>query len=266
MSLPPIQWFPGHMAAAMRDVARRLESVDVVVEVRDARLPLTSANPALAALIGRREHLLVLAKEDLAEPDLTARWIARLTRGGLRTVAVHGKEQRSVQRLQRLLSAAGGGRPSVRAMVLGIPNVGKSSVINGLLRRAAAKTEDRPGVTRDLRWFRVSPRLELMDTPGVLVPKIDTPEAQWKLALCGAVPMERFDLEAVIASFGAWLTAHPGHALAATDLTAFAVARGCVRRGGLPDLERAATIFLRDFNQGKLGRFTLDLPDEAEAP
>lgn len=254
-----IQWFPGHMAAALRDVARRLESVDVVVEVRDARLPVTSANPALAALVGRRAHLVALAKEDLAEPRETSRWLAHLERQGLRALAVRGKDRGSVQRLGRLIAHAGVGRPNVRAMVLGIPNVGKSSVINGLLRRAAAKTEDRPGVTRDLRWFRVSPGLELMDTPGVLVPKIDTPEAQWRLALCGAVPLERFDAEAVIAALGSWLTEHPGHEdLAPRDLVAFAAARGCLQHGGVPDLGRAAQLYLRDFNQGRFGRFTLD--------
>ncbi|TAM85713.1 ribosome biogenesis GTPase YlqF [bacterium] len=257
--MQPIQWFPGHMAAAIRDVARRLEGVDVVVEVRDARLPVTSANPALAALVGRRTHLVALAKEDLAEPRETSRWLAVLTRQGLRAVAIRGKDQGSVQRLGRLIAQAGAGRPNIRAMVLGIPNVGKSSVINGLLRRSAAKTEDRPGVTRDLRWFRVSPGLELMDTPGVLVPKIDTAEAQWRLALCGAVPLERFDAEAVIAAFAAWLGEHPGHVdEAPRDLSGFAAARGCLQRGGLPDLDRAAALYLRDFNQGRFGRFTLD--------
>jgi len=260
VSRPPVQWFPGHMAAALRDVARRLELVDVVVEVRDARLPVTSANPALASMVGRRAHLLVLAKEDLADPDKTAQWLTHFQRQGLRSSAVRGKEQRSVKRLANLIVAAGGGRRTLRAMVVGIPNVGKSSVINALLRRAAAKTEDRPGVTRDLRWFRVSPELELMDTPGVLMPKIDTPEAQWKLALCGAVPMERFDAESVIAAFGSWLAEHPAptHEAVPTDLTAFAAARGCLRKGGQVDVERTATLFLRDFNQGRFGRFTFD--------
>ncbi|TAM56179.1 ribosome biogenesis GTPase YlqF [bacterium] len=259
--MQPIQWFPGHMAAALRDVARRLQSVDVVVEVRDARLPVTSANPALAALVGRRVHLVALAKEDLAQPRETARWLAHLTGAGLRALAVRGKDQGSIQRLRRLIVQAGAGRPSIRALVLGIPNVGKSSVINALLRRAAAKTEDRPGVTRDLRWFRVSPGLELMDTPGVLVPKIDTPEAQWRLALCGAVPAERFDAEAVIAAFGAWLAGQPAseRQQAPLDLATFAAARGCVQRGGLPDLARAAQLYLREFNQGRFGRFTLEL-------
>ncbi|MDE2572335.1 MAG: ribosome biogenesis GTPase YlqF [bacterium] len=245
------------MAAAMRDLARRLESVDVVVEIRDARLPLTSANPALAQLVGRRAHLLVLAKEDLADSGQTARWVAYFERAGLRALAVRGKEQRSVQRLLRLVVAAAAGRPSARAMVVGIPNVGKSSVINGLLRRAAAKTESRPGVTRDLRWFRLSPGLELMDTPGVLLPKIETAEAQWRLALCGAVPADRFDPEPVIAAFGAWLAGR-GAADVPADLAGFAIARGCVGRGGEPDLQRAAQMYLRDFNHGKLGRFTLD--------
>ena len=145
----------------------------------------------------------------------------------------------------------------MRAMVVGIPNTGKSSIINGLLRRTAAKTEDKAGVTRSLQWFRVQPKLEVMDTPGILVPKIATPEAQWQLALTGALPRERFDAEDVVEHFVAWAREHRPQA-DVPDLETFARGRGFARRGGEVDLHNAAGAYLKDFNDGKFGRITFE--------
>jgi ribosome biogenesis GTPase A len=148
-------------------------------------------------------------------------------------------------------------------MVVGLPNSGKSSIINGLLRRAAARTEDRAGVTRQLQWFRVGPNLELMDTPGILVPKIASHDAQWKLALVGAVPRERYDPEDISVRFHRWLTESTKSATKVPDLEAFARARGFMRRGGEVDYHNAAQSYIKDFNDGKFGRITLEpAPDD----
>jgi ribosome biogenesis GTPase A len=148
----------------------------------------------------------------------------------------------------------------MRAMVVGIPNTGKSSIINGLLRRTAAKTADKAGVTRSLQWFRVQPKFEVMDTPGILVPKIASPAAQWQLALTGALPRERFDPEDVAARFAAW--AHEERPAAGVpDLESFARARGFARRGGEIDLHNAAGAFLKEYGDAKFGRFSFERPE-----
>ncbi|HEX3465679.1 MAG TPA: ribosome biogenesis GTPase YlqF [Candidatus Elarobacter sp.] len=257
-----IQWYPGHMAQAMRKLGERLRIVDVLIEVLDARLPRASSNPALDRLAPHKPRIVVLGREDLADPHATRDWLAWYERGGRTAVAVNGKDQTSVKRVSAALGEAASGRGATRAMVVGIPNTGKSSIINGLLRRTAAKTEDKAGVTRSLQWFRVQPKLEVMDTPGILVPKIATPEAQWQLALTGALPRERFDPEEVVGHFVAWAHAHRPQ-LAVPDLETFARARGFARRSGEVDLHNAAGAFLKDFNDGKFGRVTFERPEPA---
>jgi len=254
-----IQWFPGHMAQAMRKLGERIGIVDVLVEVLDARLPRASANPALDELAGRKPRVVVLGREDLADPHLTRDWLAWHRERGHTAVAVNGKDQSSVKRVTAALDALSGSG-ATRAMVVGIPNTGKSSIINGLIRRTAAKTEDKAGVTRSLQWFRVRPKLEVMDTPGILVPRIATPQAQWQLALTGALPRERFDAEDVVTRFAAWARAERPK-LDVPDLETFAGARGFARRGGELDLHNAAGAYLRDFGEGKFGRITFERPE-----
>ncbi|HEX3551568.1 MAG TPA: ribosome biogenesis GTPase YlqF [Candidatus Elarobacter sp.] len=257
-----INWYPGHMAVAMRQLGERLRIVDVVVEVLDARLPRSSANPALDRLAAHKPRVVVLGREDLADPHATREWLAWYERSGRTAVAVNAKEQGAVKRVAAALGALAGGSGTTRAMVVGIPNTGKSSIINGLLRRTAARTEDKAGVTRSLQWFRVQPKLEVMDTPGILVPKIATPEAQWQLALTGALPRERYEPEEVIGAFVAWARAHRP-AAGVPDLESFASARGFARRGGEADLHNAAGAFLREFNDARFGRFTFEMPEAA---
>jgi ribosome biogenesis GTPase A len=254
-----VQWYPGHMAAAMRRIDEYMKLIDVVIEVVDARVPQFGANPALDEIAGARPRLLVLNREDLADPQQTAAWLRFLSSIGRDAVAVNGREQTSVGKASYVLNRlVQGSRRAQRVMVVGIPNSGKSSIINGLLRRAAAKTEDRAGVTRSLQWFRLNSTLELMDTPGILVPKISSPEAQWKLALVGAVPRERYDPEDVCTRFHRWLTDVSSGRTKVPDLPAFAKARGFMRRGGEMDLHNAAQSYIKDFNDGKFGRITLE--------
>lgn len=252
-----IQWYPGHMAAAMRRIDDYMKMIDVVIEVVDARVPVSGANPILDTVAGKRPRLLVLNREDLADPGETERWV-KILEGKRRVVAVNGREQSSVSKANYFLGQMAGTRGTQRAMVVGLPNSGKSSIINGLLRRAAARTEDRAGVTRQLQWFRVSSNLELMDTPGVLVPKIATAEAQWKLAVTGAVPRERYDPEDIVARFHRWLTEATKGRTKVPDLATFARVRGFIRRGGEVEYHNAAQSYLKDLNDGKFGRITLE--------
>jgi ribosome biogenesis GTPase A len=254
------------MVAAMRRIDEYMKLIDIVIEVVDARVPRSGANPMLDEIIGKRRRLLVLNREDLAAPHTTARWLEEIGRTR-QVVAVNGRDQASVGKASFSLGQlAQSARGTQRAMVLGLPNSGKSSIINGLLRRAAAKTEDRAGVTRQLQWFRVQPQLELMDTPGILVPKIPTHEAQWKLAIVGAVPRERYDPEDIAGRFHAWLLQKSTGRTKVPDLESFARARGFVRRANEVDYHNAAQSYIKDFNDGKFGRISLESPsDDSEA-
>jgi ribosome biogenesis GTPase A len=261
-----VQWYPGHMVTAMRKIGEYLKLTDVVIEVVDARVPHSGRNPMLDTLIGTRKRLLVLNREDLADPDATQSWIQHFESRGLPAVSANGRAQPSVKRAgARILELANELRKTergiTRAIIVGLPNGGKSSIINGLLRRAAAKTEDKAGVTRQLRWFRMDEHLELLDSPGILVPKIATPDAQWKLALVGAVPRERYDPEEIVHKFAAWCARQPGRVSVPT-LDEFAKTRGFVRKGGEIDYHNAGQSYIRAFNEGTFGRITLELPGD----
>ncbi|HEY1655115.1 MAG TPA: ribosome biogenesis GTPase YlqF [Candidatus Tumulicola sp.] len=259
-----VQWYPGHMARAMRRIGAYVKLADIVVEVVDARIPRSGRNPMLDALIGSRTRLLVLSREDLADPHATKAWIAAFERAGLEAIAVDARSQPSVARVGAVLTRSAARRRGIaRVLVVGLPNSAKSCTINGLLRRAAAKTEDRAGVTRQLQWFRLSQGLELMDTPGILVPKIATPQAQWMLALCGALPRERYDPEHVVDEFHRWLVRERPRAQI-PDLQTFAAARGALQRGGAIDYHNAARSYVREFNEGGFGRLSFETVDDAK--
>lgn len=257
-----VQWYPGHMVRAMRKMAEYVKMVDLVIEVIDARAPRSDANPMLDAMIGSRARLTILNRDDLADPHVTKLWLDDFERRGRRTIAVEGRQQQSVGRILQAVKMLAKVRSGMtRGIVVGVPNSGKSSIINGLLKRAAAKTEDRAGVTRQLQWFRLSPTIELMDSPGILVPKIETPEAQWKLAAIGAVPRERYDAEEVAARFHAWLVNETNGRTRVPDLETFARSRGFARRGGEVDYHNAAQSYIRAFNEGTFGRLSLERPE-----
>ena len=262
-SVGQLGWFPGHMAQSIRLMRERLTLVDVVIEVIDARLPTISANPLLGELIGATPRLVLLGREDLADPHLTGKWIAYERGLGRAAMAINGKLQGSVCNALPLLNELAATRKTTRAMVVGIPNTGKSTVINALAKRSAAKAEDKAGVTRSLSWFRVSPALEIMDTPGIMPPKIETPAAQWQLALCNALPRERYDAVEIVTKFNAWAGERRRDV---PDLETFARRRGFLRRGGDIDAHNAAGAYVKDFNLAKFGRFTFETPPAAELP
>jgi len=257
-----VQWYPGHMVRAMRRIGEYLKLIDIVIEVIDARVPVSGANPTLDTLAKNRDRIVILNRDDLANPSTTKNWLAHFASIGREALATTGRDQQSLTRAIAVMKRMATGRGISRAIVVGLPNSGKSSIINGLLRRSAARTEDRAGVTRQLQWFRLGPGLEVMDTPGILVPKIATREAQWKLAMVGAVPRERYDPEEVAINFHRWLTDATHGRTRVPDLETFASARGFARKGGEIDYHNAAQSYISAFNDGVFGRISLEAPDD----
>lgn len=281
-----IHWFPGHMAKAQRMISKQLSLIDVVIELLDARIPISSANPMIAEIVGDKPRIVALNKADLAETAQTTVWINHFCSQGLTTVSIDaasGKgmkelvnkvEQAASEKIAKLTAKGIKGRP-VRAMILGIPNVGKSSLINRLLGTATTKTGDRPGVTRGQQWLKVGKNLELLDTPGVLWPKMDDQEVAFKLAATGAIKDDIYDMEKVILRLLEILRDNYSSRLceryklaqellpedANELLSLIGAKRGCLRSGGVVDDEKARRIILTDFRSGKLGQFTLDSPN-----
>ena len=263
-----IQWYPGHMAAAMRQMEQRMRLIDVFIEVVDARMVISGSNPALAELIGRKPRLIILSREDLADPDVTKTWTESLNAPGIKAVAVNARNPASYAQASFLVNQLAGSartRGTARAMVVGIPNAGKSRVINGLLKREVARVEDKAGVTRAPQWFRVGPSLEMMDTPGIFVPRIENTTSQWILAMCGAIPRDKCNPENVIHSFVDYVREKQPRRQV-PDLEAFATARRMLRTGGELELHNAALSYMKDFNDGKFGRISFELPQAESNP
>ena len=281
-----IQWFPGHMTKARRMIEENLKMVDAVCEILDARIPSASRNPDIDELAVGKPRLVILNRIDLAAPAATAKWHAWFkgrgfafietdSRGG-KGVAAFPAAVRSVLREKLEAYAAKGqaGR-AVRVMILGIPNVGKSTFINKVAGRKAAAVSDRPGVTRGKQWITIDKGLELLDTPGILWPKFDSQEVGELLAVTGAVKDDILDRETLASNFLSRLMAEypkvieDRYKLTAADgengyelLTAAAKKRGFLLRGGEYDTERMSAVLLDEYRGGKLGRLTLELPDE----
>ncbi|MCL6611853.1 MAG: ribosome biogenesis GTPase YlqF [Peptococcaceae bacterium] len=279
-----IQWFPGHMARARRILQEDLKLVDVVIEVVDARIPYSSRNPVLEETVGRRPLLVVMNKADLADPVLTARWEEHFRSRGLAALPVDSVRGAGIAGVTPLVREMAGPktvslgssgrlpRPP-RCMIVGIPNVGKSFLINRLAGRKSAKTENRPGVTRGRQWIRVAGEVDLLDTPGILWPKFDDPEVGYRLAVTGAIKDQVYDQEAVAGRLAAWLAAnYPGslegrYKIRAADaadpqevLALIGNSRGLVLQGGRVDTYKAAVLLLKEFRAGVLGRYTLESP------
>jgi len=288
---PSIQWFPGHMAKTRRMIGECLPLVDLVVELRDARIPQSSGNPELKGWISGKKQVIILNKCDTADPAVTARWLAHYQREGIPAIAVDSRSGKGIgqflplvrDQLSELLArrAAKGmaGRP-LRMMIVGIPNVGKSSFINRMAGEKRAKVEDRPGVTRGKQWVTISRDLELLDMPGVLWPKFDDPAVGEKLAFTGAVKDQVLDVELLAMRLLDWLrTAYPdllgrykispreAAGLEPYDLLCLVGRkRGMLVSGGEVNTERAAVMVLDEYRGGKLGKLSLEVPPEEAAP
>jgi ribosome biogenesis GTPase A len=271
-----IQWFPGHMAKARRLLTEQLRWVDVVIELADARIPFSSRNPMLINLIGNKPKLILLNKADLAEPLWTAKWLEKLRVSGpvYAVSATSGSgirqivpELESMVKAKQAKQAQKGIRPQmIKVMIVGIPNIGKSSLINQLTGGSQAKTGNKPGVTKGNQWIRIHERVELLDTPGMLWPKFEDPEAARKLAILGAVKDEVFDNEELSIWMIDWLTKYFPKTLQRYQKSEMEVTlesigrqRGCLLHGGRVDVLKAAQIFLRELRSGQLGPLTMDL-------
>ena len=277
-----IQWYPGHMTKARRAMKEDMKLVDLVVELTDARNVSAGRNPDIGELAGGKARLILLNKADLADERVTSEWIACYRKEGIRAAAINAKhpgfKKQFLQEAQNACSAIlekdrqrGLKKRVIRAMVAGIPNVGKSTLINTLAGRAAAKTGNKPGVTRGNQWIRVDDRLELLDTPGILWPKFEDRLTGLHLAMTGSVSDDILNITEVTLELMSFLLIHYPDALTARYgisrendperlLIEISGKRGCLKRGGEPDYEKAAGIILDDFRSGRLGRISLERP------
>ena len=277
-----LQWFPGHMKKAERLIRENLKLVDVAVELLDARIPASSQNPMLKEILGDKPRLTVLTKSDLADEVATNNWLKKFRAEGITALAVdsaHGKGIKNLVAAVKKLAeskthklAKYGAKPrSARAMVIGIPNVGKSSLINKLAGMNHTKIENRPGVTRAKQWIKIAEGLDLLDTPGILWPKFEDKEVALKLAWTFAINDETYDLESSVKILletlakknlaglvARYKISEPISTNGEELLQEIGMKRGCIRQGGLLDEEKAIRMILSEFREGKLGKITLD--------
>ncbi len=281
-----IQWYPGHMTKTRRQIEADLKQVDAVCEIVDARIPLSSRNPDIDTLCGGKPRLLVLNRMDLADPGATKKWASFFQKKGMTVIATDCKTRKGIgdftpavrsacaEKLQR--DAKRGMNRPLRVMVVGIPNVGKSTLINQVSGRKGAKAENRPGVTRGKQWVSMEGGLQLLDTPGILWPKFEDPKVGMMLAYTGAVKEGVMDIEELACHLVELLhrfypqalqeryrveapEGTPGWVL----LEEAGRKRGYLVSGGEVHMERMAKVLLDEFRSGKLGRFTLEMPEEA---
>ena len=280
-NLPELQWFPGHMKKAERLIQENLKLVDIVIEILDARIPLSSQNPLLKKLLGDKIKLIVLSKSDLADEKSTKAWLKYFSEKNLSAVAVDLVKGTGVKNListaknlaqekTHKLTKFGAKPRSARAMVIGIPNVGKSSLINKLAGMNHTKIENRPGVTRAKQWIKIADGLDLLDTPGILYPKFDDKIIALKLAWTFAINDVIFDVEPVVCLLLETLAEKIPEKLSErykiSDLAdngqeillQIGKNRGCLMRGGQIDTDKAAKIVLSEFRAGTIGKITLD--------
>jgi len=278
-----INWYPGHMAKAKRLISENLKLVDMVIELLDARIPLSSTNPEFQTMFQNKIRVVILTKCDFADPAKTEIWKKYYEDQGIAVFSINSLNRQDVQNTKKALFALAdkkqkeikqrkGINKTIRAMVVGIPNVGKSTLINGISGTSKAKTGDRPGVTKAKQWVRVTPYFELLDTPGLLWPKLEEESIGLHLAYTGSVKEEIVELEEVAFRFLEEMSQlypqylkerysldsldKPGHEL----LKDIAVNRGWLQAGGVPDLQRGAKQVLDEYQSGVLGRTTLEIP------
>lgn len=281
-----INWYPGHMAKAKRLLADQIARTDLIIELCDARLPFSSRNPDLEKMIGNRNHILFLNKADLADPNMTEQWLKVFRAQGIPAWAITANNNRAKESIRRINEATAetvkkyaerGVRKGMKVMVIGVPNVGKSTYINHLHGSGITQTGDRPGVTKANQWVKIGPYLDLMDSPGLLWPRLDNQIAARRLCYIGSVKDDVVDLamltihllqdliavkpESVAERFHLMDTTVRGAEL----LDAVCRGRGFLLKGGVPDYDRCCSVVLDEFRAGKLGRITLEAPEKNES-
>ncbi len=280
-----IQWYPGHMAKARRSIEANLSLVDILIEVLDARAPKSSRNPDLVSMVNKKPHILLLNKADLADEAQTKAWLKRYRKEGYWPLKTNAANKQGIKDLEALikqvsvpleqrLAARGRAMRDVRAMIVGIPNCGKSTVINALTPRAAAATGNKPGVTKGRQWVKTALGLELLDTPGILWPRFADYHTAFSLAVIGSISDTVFPFYQVVTQLADWLIENAPQALCQRYglneinkdpqalLEAMGQRRGFLGAGGVVRIDDAAALLMREFRSGILGRFTLEKAED----
>lgn len=277
------QWYPGHMTKAKRMMQENIKLIDLIIELVDARVPMSSRNPEIDELGKNKARLIVLNKSDLAEDRKNDLWTEYFQSKGFSVVKVNSKKGGGIKQIQSVIQEAckekierdrkrGILNRPVRAMVVGIPNVGKSTFINALAGKACAKTGNKPGVTKGKQWIRLNKNVELLDTPGILWPKFEDQTVGLRLAYIGSIKDEILNTEELAAELSKFLVNNYKGVLAdkyaieeSEDgfdmLSKIAESRHCLEKGSELDTEKAARLMLDDFRNGRLGRITLEMPE-----
>ncbi|AQX54029.1 ribosome biogenesis GTPase YlqF [Bacillus sp. VT 712] len=281
-----IQWFPGHMAKARRQVTEKLKLIDIVYELVDARIPQSSRNPMIDEIIVNKPRIVLLNKTDKADPRMTEEWLRYYREQGVQALAIDAQAGKGMKQIVSLskeilhekferMKAKGIKKPrAIRAMIVGIPNVGKSTLINRLASKKIAKTGDRPGVTQAQQWIKVGSELELLDTPGILWPKFEDQTVGYKLATTGAIKDTIVNMQDICVYALRFLSRYypvnlkerygleeiPEDIVELFD--AIAKKRGCIMSGGMVDYDKTAELVLREIRTDKLGMLTFDDPAE----
>lgn len=280
-----VQWFPGHMAKARREVEGNLKLVDFVIELLDARAPLSSENPMLHQIVQNKDKMVVLMKRDLADPNVTAAWLTYYKERNIPAVAVDANNRDDIKQVVQLAKQLGKkkidqlvakgmkSRPH-RAMILGIPNVGKSTLINRLANKKAAKTGDRPGITKQQLWIKIKKDFELLDTPGILWPKFEDQVVGYRLASLGTIKDQVLSLQEIVVFVIKFLQRmYPDLLLERYGVEAelgdmleiferIGRKRGALESGGEVDFDKVSELVLRDLRSGRIGRISLESPED----
>lgn len=280
-----IQWYPGHMTKARRMMQENIKLIDLVIELVDARAPLSSRNPDIDELGRGKARLILLNKSDLADERWNEAWAAWFKEQGFFVVKLDSRSKAGMKAIQNVIQEAcrekierdrrrGILNRPVRAMVVGIPNVGKSTFINSFAGKACARTGNKPGVTKGAQWIRLNKQVELLDTPGILWPKFDDQQVGVRLAMLGSVNDEILNLDELAMELGDFLVRHYKTFMeerypcefseeepSARILEQIAKVRSCLLKGGEMDLQKAASILLDDFRSGRIGKITLEFPE-----
>lgn len=280
------QWYPGHMTKAKRMMQENIKLIDLVIELVDARVPISSRNPDIDELGKNKARLILLNKSDLAEDKKNDAWAEYFKKKGFSVVKVNSKKGGGIKSIQGVIQEAckekmerdrkrGILNRPVRAMVVGIPNVGKSTFINSLAGKACAKTGNKPGVTKGKQWIRLNKNVELLDTPGILWPKFEDQSVGLKLAFIGSIKDEILNTEELAAELIQFMKLHYAGVLSEKYnieelddpyqcLSEIAKSRHCLLRGNELDVNKAAMLLMDDFRNGRLGRITLEFPEDYE--
>ena len=278
------QWYPGHMTKAVRMMQENIKLIDLVIELVDARTPMSSKNPDIDSLAGNKSRVILLNKADLADPAGNAAWTAYFKEKGFHVLEINARTGAGVRAVQGLVQEAckekierdrrrGIKNRPIRAMVVGIPNVGKSTFINAFAGKGCTKTGNKPGVTKGKQWIRLNQNLELLDTPGILCPRFENQQVGEKLAMIGSINDEILHADELAVAILTYLQKYyPGKIReryeteesedAYAMLREISIQRKCFLKGEEPDLLRASRIIVDDFRGGRLGRITLERPEE----